>query len=234
MTYLPPGKPVPYRWIEGLPRVAQNQIERDFEAIQMQLGEKTTGILFVAPSDASTYDQGRADLVLTGTSDEIALNALLETHQDDYMAYGFFAGTVLPTGTINPNGYPAELFGVVAPQLLSESGFDIARGATINGGTRFQFATGGTYTSVEDVPPYLYVDCMFGINEGRIRNFVLVGTSNSSVGCVANVLGESLQGSKVELSELLLENVQFLTGGGDPIGAVFRNIINCTPHSPVG
>lgn len=227
-----PGQQIPFPYIEGLNPQQQEQLYRDFEAVLAQINA-AQGILYIAPADASVWDKQHADLVLTGVSDELAINQLLVQHSLDYLVYAFFEGNVSCTGTINPDANPADWIGLSRPIILSEDSDHLDAFDDIERGTNITFATGGTYTTVQTIDPSNVVSCMFSMQQGSIKNLRLTGDASSVVGCITELNHYGAFGASVHLEDLWLANVNFLVGGGKGFHCVFRNIINTTPEEGI-
>lgn len=226
--------PVPYRFITGLDPVAQREIERDFASVT-DTPIPYGGTIFIAPADATVYDQQAADIILPGVSDEVTLNALLATHEFDRLRYCFFAGTVSATGTINPNFILADWIGLSRPTIIGTTHLlDINGSDTVDRGTRIVFDTGGTYLTVETIDPEEVASCMFGMAQGSLRNLRITGSNTHGISVIADVQDDGgSTGASIEMQDLWLEQVDYFTGGGNVAHGVFRNIWNTTPTEGV-
>jgi hypothetical protein len=91
------SKPVPYRFITGLDPVAQREIERNFAWLTDSLVPNSHGNTYlIAASEATDLEKSQADLVCTGTADQVLLNAFVADH--DHGVFRFSHGRFYFTG----------------------------------------------------------------------------------------------------------------------------------------
>lgn len=98
--------PVPFRYIRGLPAVAQKEIERNFLHLQGQVLTKGKSF-FIACHNASAWETAQADLVLTGTADQTAIQTFIDARPGAATFY-FSSGRVEVTGSLAP--WPGQKF----------------------------------------------------------------------------------------------------------------------------
>src|SRR5665213_2751119 len=107
---------IPYRWISGLDPQAQKEIERNFLHLQTDSPSMHGGSFFVACADAQPWEISRADLALTGTADDVLLQAFINTNKGG--TFYFSSGTVVLTAVLNlPSG--TKLYGTALDQVGS-------------------------------------------------------------------------------------------------------------------
>ena len=105
---------IPYRWITGLDPQAQKEIERNFLHLQTEALVPVGASFFVACADAQPWEISRADLALTGTADDVLLQAFINANAGG--TFYFSSGTVVLTAVVNlPSG--TKLYGTALDQV---------------------------------------------------------------------------------------------------------------------